>query len=148
MAESVQLNISQTLDRSKLLFSRSWWMIEHIEQTLKLVPDDAERHYSLALVEVMLGKFDDAIKSLDKALEAKPSHLPSLWLLGELHFKYANYEASVELLERVVRSQPDNLTAITWLSLAYHNLGKQGKAISKQSILQTIAPDLIVTLSR
>jgi tetratricopeptide (TPR) repeat protein len=132
-------------DRSS--FRRSLWMIEEIEHSLRLVPDEAERNYALALVHIMRGKFSDAIKDLSKAVEADPMHTQALWLLGEIYLKVGDYERAAAALEQVVTQQPDNLTAITWLSLAYHSLGKKGKALDKQSVLQNLAPDLMVSRS-
>jgi len=125
---------------------RSVWMFEDLEYSLTLVPDEAERHYGLALVQVMLGKFLDAVKSLKLAVEADPQHLRALSLLGELHFKLGGYEQAATYLEQVVNLEPDNITAITWLCMAYHCLGQKGKALAQQSLLQNIAPDLVVTL--
>jgi tetratricopeptide (TPR) repeat protein len=125
---------------------RSVWMFEDLEYSLKLVPDEAERCYGLALVQVMLGKFTDAVKSLKQAVESNPQHLSALSLLGELHFKVGGYEQAAGYLEQVVNLDPDNITAITWLCMAYHCLGHKGKALAKQSLLQNIAPDLVVTL--
>jgi tetratricopeptide (TPR) repeat protein len=128
-------------------FRRSLWMIEDIEHSLRLVPDDAERNYALALIHVMRGKFNDAIKTLRQAVEANPKHANAMWLLGEIYLKTGDYEKAAESLEQVVTQEPDNLTAITWLSLAYHSLGKRGKALDIQSVLQNIAPDLVVSRS-
>lgn len=122
-------------------------MIEDIEHSLRLVPDEAERNYALALVHVMCGQFNVAIKELSSATEANPKHTQALWLLGEIYLKVGDYEKAAASLEQVVTQQPDNLTAITWLSLAYHSLGKKGKALDKQSVLQHLAPDLIVSRS-
>jgi lipopolysaccharide biosynthesis regulator YciM len=126
-------------------FNRSLWMIEELEVSLESVPDDAERHYGLALIKIMRGKFQEATKSLETAVEAKPEHVRALWLLGEIHMKLGQYEKGAEALEAVVRHEPGNLTAITWLSLAYHSLNKRSQATKVQSILETIAPDLIVS---
>ena len=125
---------------------RSVWMFEDLEYSLNLVPDEAERHYGLALVQVMLGKFLDALKSLKLAVEADSQHLRALSLLGELHFKLGGYEQAATYLEQLVDLEPDNITAITWLCMAYHCLGQKGKALAKQSLLQSIAPDLVMTL--
>lgn len=129
------------------VFRRSLWMIEDIEESLHLVPDVAERNYALALVHVMRGRFSNAIKTLREAVEANPEHANALWLLGEIYLKTGDYERAAESLEQVVIQEPDNLTAITWLSLAYHSLGKRGKALDKQSVLQNLAPDLVVSRS-
>jgi lipopolysaccharide biosynthesis regulator YciM len=122
-------------------------MIEELEVSLESVPDDAERYYGIALIKIMRGKFHEAVKSLEKAVEAKPEHIRSLWLLGEIHIKMGQYEKGAEALEAVVRHDPSNLTAITWLTLAYHSLNKRSQATKIQSILETIAPDLMVSRS-
>jgi len=136
---------SRTLEQASSQFTLSLWMTEELEVSLGLIQDDSERHYSLALIQIMRGKFQEAVKSLDKAVEAKPEHVRALWLLGEIHIKLGQYEKGAEALEAVVRHEPGNLTAITWLSLAYHSLNKRSQATKVQSILETIAPDLIVS---
>lgn len=145
ISQEVEQVSPTTSDKSKLSFSRSLWMIEEVEHILQLVPDEAERYYSLALIQIMRGFFNDAVKSLEKAIQANPEHVKALWLLGEIYFKLGRYEKAAATLESVIERDPDNLTAITWLSLAYHCLGNKGKAVNTQSILQTIAPDLIVS---
>jgi alkyl sulfatase BDS1-like metallo-beta-lactamase superfamily hydrolase len=57
-----------------------------------------------------------------------------------------DHKKAAALLEQVVNREPDNMTAITWLCLAYHCLGYKGKAQLQQSILQSVAPDLVVTV--
>ncbi len=126
-------------------FSRSLWMIEELEVSLESIPDDAERYYGIALIKIMRGKFHEAVRSLEKAVEAKPEHIGALWLLGEIHIKMGQYEKGAEALEAVVRQEPGNLTAITWLTLAYHSLNKRSQATKIQSILETLAPDLLVS---
>lgn len=127
-------------------FRRSVWMLEEIQVALKLVPDKAQRHYSLALMDVMLGNFKEAIDNLDHALQANPDYVLAMALAGELHLKLGDHKKAAALLEQVVSREPDNMTAITWLCLAYHCLGYKGKAQMQQSILQSVAPDLIVTV--
>jgi tetratricopeptide (TPR) repeat protein len=126
-------------------FNRSLWMIEDLERCLESIQDEAERHYGLALTRIMRGKFQEAMKSLEQAAEAKPEHTRSLWLLGEIRIKMGQYEKGAEALEAVLRQDPDNLTAITWLTLAYHSMNKRNQATQIQSILETIAPDLVVS---
>lgn len=132
-------------EKASQQFTRSLWMIEELEVSVGLIQDESERHYGLALIQIMRGKFQEAVKSLDKAVEAKPEHIRALWLLGEIYMKLGQYEKGAEALEAVVKHEPGNLTAITWLSLAYHSLNKRSQATKAQSILETIAPDLIVS---
>jgi tetratricopeptide (TPR) repeat protein len=132
-------------EKASQQFTRSLWMIEELEVSVGLIQDESERYYGLALIQIMRGKFQEAVKSLDKAVEAKPEHIRALWLLGEIYMKLGQYEKGAEALEAVVKHEPGNLTAITWLSLAYHSLNKRSQATKAQSILETIAPDLIVS---
>jgi len=127
-------------------FRRSVWMLKEIQDSLQLIPDEGERYYSLALMDVMLGRFTEAIGSLDRAIQANPEHVLAMALAGELHLKLGDHKKAATLLEQVVSREPDNMTAITWLCLAYHCLGYKGKAQMQQSILQSVAPDLIVTI--
>jgi tetratricopeptide (TPR) repeat protein len=127
-------------------FRRSLWMLEEIQHSLEHIPNEAERSYSMALLQIMLGKFNDAINSLETATRINPDHVTALLLLGELHLKMGEHKKAAAALEQVVSHEPDNMTAVTWLCLAYHCLGYKGKAQMQQSILQSVAPDLVVTV--
>lgn len=137
--------MSRTSYKARLL-RRSRWMIEDLEHSLRLVPDEAERYYAMALTELMLGEFLRAVNSLNLAIRANPQHMPALNLLGELYFKLGHYEKAAVALEQVLAHEPDNMAAISWLCMAYHCLGNKGKALAKHSILQNIAPDLVVSI--
>src|SRR5215210_4707774 len=104
MGEESEQASPTTTDRPS--FRRSLWMIQEIEHSLRLVPDDAERNYALALIHVMRGRFNDAIKTLNKAVEANPEHANALWLLGEIYLKTGDYEKAADSLEQVVIQDP------------------------------------------
>lgn len=125
---------------------RSQWMIEELERSIRLVPNDADRHYGQALAFLLLGRIQEANFSLNSAVEADADHLPALTLMGETLLKLGQYQKAVSVLERLLYHEPDNMTAITGLCLAYHCLDKKGKDLSRNSILQTIAPDLLATV--
>lgn len=138
--------MSRTLTHKARLLRRSRWIIEDLEHSLRLVPDEAERYYALSLTEIMLGDFIQAVNSLNLAVGANPQHMPALNLLGDLYFKLGHYEQAAVALEQVLAQEPDNITAITWLCMAYHCLGNKGKALAKHSLLQNVAPDLVVSI--
>jgi tetratricopeptide (TPR) repeat protein len=138
--------MNPALNQAKQYMRRSLWMIQELEHSVNLVPDEAERYYGLALICIMLGKFKEAIKNLSSAIEAAPNNLSALYLLGEMNLKLSRYEQAAAVFERVVSHKPENLAAITELCLAYHCLGERGRELSENSILQTIAPDLIATV--
>lgn len=122
---------------------RHLWMLKDLERLLPLVPSEAERFYGLALVQMMLGRFDDGIMSLEKAVEADPLFAPASYLLGDIYLRTGKCEEAIEELEKAVKRNPGDLNALLWLSLAYYRLGEKGKAMVQSSILQSIAPDLV-----
>lgn len=140
--------MSRTSTHKARVLRRSRWMIEDLEHSLRLVPDEAERYYAMALTELMLGDYIRAVNSLNLAVKANPQHMPALNLRGELYFKLGHYDEAAAALEQVLAQEPDNITAITWLCMAYHCLGHKGKALAQQSLLQNIAPDLVVSLTK
>ena len=124
---------------------RSQWMLDEIQRSLALVPNVAERYYGQALAQIMLGRVGEAVLNLSSAVEADPDHLPALHLLGEMLLKLGQYRKAVKVFEKVLSHEPDNMTAITSLCLAYHCLDKKGVELARDSILQTIAPDILAT---
>lgn len=122
---------------------RSYAMVEELERLLRLVPVEADRYYGQAVAMFILGRVQEAVMNLDQAVKADPDHLPALQLLSQLLLKLGEYKKAVNVLEKVLSHEPDNMTAITSLCLAYHCLDKKGVELSRDSILQTIAPDLL-----
>jgi tetratricopeptide (TPR) repeat protein len=136
------------LHDARLRVRRSYVMIEELERLLKLVPIEAERYYGQAVAMFVLGRVQEAIMNLNLAIKADPDHLPALQLLSQTLLKLGEYKKAAIILEKVLSHEPDNLTAITSLCLAYHCLDKKGKEMAKDSILQTIAPDLLENVLR
>jgi tetratricopeptide (TPR) repeat protein len=137
--------IQQTsLDKRSQGVPKSPWIIQALKHPLELVPDEAERHFGLALLQMLLGNFNEAINSLDSALNADPHHMAALTLLGEMRFKFGDYAQAVTILEQIVSREPNNLTAIAWLCMSYHSLGFKDRAMNKQNLLQNIIPHLVV----
>jgi len=122
---------------------RSYMLVEELERLLGLVPIEAERYYGQAIAMFVLGRVQEGIMNLNLAVKADPDHLPALQLLSQTLLKLGEYKKAAIILEKVLSHEPDNLTAITSLCLAYHCLDKRGKEMAKDSILQTIAPDLL-----
>jgi tetratricopeptide (TPR) repeat protein len=131
------------VNRPTIEVERHLWMLEDLERLLPLVPSEAERYYGLALVQMMLGRFDEGIRSLESAVKADPLFAPASYLLGDMYLRTGKCEEATEELEKAVRRNTSDLNAIMWLSLAYRRLGDKGKEMVQHSILQSIAPDLV-----
>jgi tetratricopeptide (TPR) repeat protein len=121
-------------------------MLEDVQRALQLIPDEAERYYGLALMGVMLGRFNESISNLERVIQANPDHIAGMALLGEPHLKLGEHRKAAALLEQVVSREIEKMIAITWPCLAYHSLGYKGKAQLQQSILPSVAPDLVVSV--
>ncbi|MBE0558430.1 MAG: tetratricopeptide repeat protein [Proteobacteria bacterium] len=86
-----------------------------LEAILEVTPMDAQAHCTLALVFSRLGKFDDALKHMNQALELNPNSI-------EFHYRKANMYAV----------QNKKKEALEWL----------GKAVGMEYLLSEImAPD-------
>jgi tetratricopeptide (TPR) repeat protein len=133
-----------SLEKTRQGFQESLWIIQALKHPLELVPDEAERHFAMALLQMLLGNFTEATNSLNLALDADPHHMASLTLLGEMQFKFGDYAKAIIILEQIVSREPDNLTAITWLCMSYHSLGFKDRAMNRQNLLQNIIPHLVV----
>jgi predicted Zn-dependent protease len=119
------------------------WMFEHLKLILREVPQKAERNFGLALIHIMEGLFDEAIQNLHLTTEAEPSHREALMLLSDIYFKSGHYEESRATFERLLRLDPSDYSVAVWLCFVYMQLGKRGKELIQDSILNDLAPDLV-----
>jgi tetratricopeptide (TPR) repeat protein len=140
--------MAQENEERRPLFNRSFWMLEDLEQLIPLVPSAAERHYGLALIHMMFGKFNECINDLSVAMSSDPNYLPAGYLLGDLYLKLGRTKKAIYIWEQILKNHPENFSAAISLSLAYYRLGARGKEMARNSILQTIAPDLITIFDR
>lgn len=81
--------------------------------------DDPDWLQAAARADVLEGKYDAAVESLQRALELRPDSADLLLDLGTAHFQRAqsedrheDYGAAFEALSKVLTQQPDNATAL------------------------------------
>jgi tetratricopeptide (TPR) repeat protein len=124
----------------------TWLMMEELARLLHLVPDEAERHYGLALIHQICQRDEEAIESLQITLESNPNHAIALGELGQIYLKRERYEDAVQLFEQMAKlGGSGSIMAITWLGMAYFRLAERGKAegMLGESILQSVDPELV-----
>jgi tetratricopeptide (TPR) repeat protein len=127
----------------------TWLMMEELARLLHLVPDEAERNYGLALIHRICQRDEEAIKSLQIAVEANPQHSAALSELGEVYFKQERYEDAVQIFEQVVKlGGRGSLTAITWLFMSLYFVGIKISDVIQNSILRSVDPELALLLER
>ena len=114
--------ISQDTDRSitNALRSRQYDQAYQLAHgVLQQSPNDAKVLMLEGLALEGLGKNNQALADYNAALKIAPDYIPALEAAAQLEYSFGN-ERAVPLLNRLLRLQPDNLTAHAMLAaLAY-----------------------------
>ncbi|HET6891822.1 MAG TPA: FG-GAP-like repeat-containing protein, partial [Pyrinomonadaceae bacterium] len=103
------------------------------ERARSIVPENAEIHYLIGLLESSRGKSSEAISAFRKAIELDPKHLKAIYALaGEIERQGGeNSEAEYQaLIQKILAVQPDNLAALL-------ELGRVAAKRGDSSVLQT-----------
>jgi tetratricopeptide (TPR) repeat protein len=93
------------------------------EQMLRLGPDIPEIRANLGLMEHLLGKYDQAIRNFQTALNEKPYLLTPNFFLGVDLLKQRHPRQALPYLEKAIQLDPRNLQARLNLGKAYFDLG-------------------------
>ena len=97
----------------------------------KVMPEDAEPHYQLALVFLTLRQFDRAIASLRTAIELNPKHSEAQLKLAELMIlsnQKERVESAQQKVQQLVNTMPPNAEVLDALASAEWRLGNQQDA--------------------
>src|SRR5262245_18051008 len=73
-------------------------------------PKDASLKVRLAEAQIKSGLLTQAEKTLNTALRAKPGYIPALILLGRVHLKRFEFDKALEILERIEKIAPEDLS--------------------------------------
>jgi tetratricopeptide (TPR) repeat protein len=94
---------------------------------IKVMPQDAEPHYQLALTYLATGSAANAVAALRRATELNPKHAGAQLKLAELMTTSQNQDVlhdAVDRLQSILTATPDNIEATDTLALAEWRLGK------------------------
>ncbi len=94
-----------------------------LEKALELDPDLAKTHYFYALTLRAEGRYDDAIRHLDRALASYPRDRVVLNQLGWILFLKREYDRAIETFRRTLAVDPEDLQAHYNLMLCYRGKG-------------------------
>jgi len=111
---------------------------------------DPQYQYEKGVVSMNYGLEDQAILYLKKALELKPDHVLSLYLLGLAYIKKEYYKEAVSTFVRYLELQPGNSKAHFQLGTAYEKLETYNKAEEeyKKAYASDKNPDASFSLAR
>jgi len=131
------------------------WRKEHgeataeLEKTLALDPNNADGHAGLGEMLVWVGRSDEGIELVKRAMRLNP-HYP-IWYLGALGLAYGltgRYEEAFEILERAARRNPDFLPPHILLALLYSETGREEEGRAEVAEILRISPDYSLDMMR
>src|SRR5687767_4831487 len=87
--------------------------------------DQAEGHYKAGMALKADGKDDEAIKELEKAVKARPTHAMAWNSLGILYKKMGKFKDAVRAFEEAAKLLPKNAAVLSNLGMAYWRDGER-----------------------
>lgn len=102
---------------------------DQISRALQLDSTKATYHLTLADIFYASSRVYNAKESLVKALQAEPEHPEASMRLAELYFILREYEASLELLNRVLDKDKKNATALFMRGMVFKENTDTSRAI-------------------
>jgi tetratricopeptide (TPR) repeat protein len=100
---------------------------------------DPEYQYNLSLVHLRNGDFDEAIRTLNKAIALRPNYNHALCTLGLAYSMKGEFQASINHLKKCLDIDPSMTEAHNYLGVAYQELGflEEAEKEFKIAILDT-----------
>jgi len=104
--------------------------LAHLTEAVRVKPDFAEAHGSLANALKALGRLDDAIASYQTALTLKPDYVNVLFNLGTTLMECERLDEARAALEQAITLKPDFIQAHNNRANALHRLGRLEEAVA------------------
>lgn len=101
--------------------------------------DKFSGYYNQAIEYYKQGKYDQAGKQFEMALELKPNDAYALYGLGNTYYCKAKYDEAIKIYTKAIRSNPDYAKVHYSLSLAYNKMGMTQEAEKEKKIFRKIS---------
>ena len=96
----------------------------------------------LGYVQFMLGKEDEALKTLKKALEIDPCYAPIYCVLGDIYIDRAQFSEAKEAFDKALELEPEQAEAHSKLAMYYVARGDRKGLKQEYELLKTLDADL------
>jgi tetratricopeptide (TPR) repeat protein len=110
----------------------------HLQESVRLLPDQLAPYYYLALVARDQGKDAEAIGMLRDLLHRYPDHASSCEVLGTLLMSAQRYPEAEISLERAVQLNPKSVKANYQLGLLLSRMGKKDEADKRLEVAKSL----------
>jgi tetratricopeptide (TPR) repeat protein len=114
---------------------------EMLRKALTIDAGLAKSHFFLGTVLKSLGRYDEAVTHLKTAAEKYPRDRVVLNQLGRVLFLQRQHGPAVEVLQRVLLIDPEDLQAHYNLMLAYRGAGKTELAAREEALYRRFKAD-------
>lgn len=105
------------------------------------IEDPAEAHYALGYALLMVGRFEEAIESLDESIEARRAYSEAWFARGSARFALGEYSDAVKDMEESIRLGLSHPQAFYALGKAYMAGEKFKEAVFSYSHALKLNPD-------
>jgi tetratricopeptide (TPR) repeat protein len=112
-----------------------------LRKALEIDPGLAKTHFFLGTALKSLGRYDEAITHLETASSKYPRDRVVLNQLGRVLFLKRRFKESVEVLNRVLAIDPEDLQAHYNLMLSYQGLGDATAAARERTLYERFKAD-------
>ncbi|NLO90397.1 MAG: tetratricopeptide repeat protein, partial [Elusimicrobia bacterium] len=102
---------------------------EYLNRLIKLNPPNVpEVHYKLALVCYKLGKYDDAVRNLQRAVELAPDYMEARYMLAQFYESRGSTESALGVYLQAADRDPNNPAVLSHIGGMLMSSGKDAEA--------------------
>ena len=95
--------------------------------------------YNAAVIQVTLEKLPEAVKTLDKAVQAFPQNKDLLSLAGQTKYQAGDNQGAVDVLRKALVLDPKDATIHQFLFLSLNKLNKKDESVSEYTIYKALS---------
>lgn len=103
--------------------------LEAGERGLSISGDDADLNRAYAYALQSVGSYGDAITYLQRAINLRPSYLPTHFELAGLFLAQDEDQSAIDIYDHILAIDPRNARAMLRLCLAYRKVGEFARAL-------------------
>lgn len=121
--------------------ARNELAVELIGNALAMNDQVPVLHYNMALALRALGRTDDEIAHLRRAIDLRPDYLEALWTLGNIFRERGELDGAIACYRAALAARPDDAEARNNLGAVFMAQGKLAEAIDQFQQALAIKPD-------
>lgn len=115
--------------------------LPYFKKAVDADPAYADAWYQIGYCNVMLGRYEEAIKASTQAIKLKPDSAESYINIGYANFYLQKYDEAVKAYRQAIRLDSENADAQYTLGLAYNKLGQTEQEVLAYKQAIRIKPD-------